>query len=177
MIETERLILRRWRDSDRAPHAALSADPEVMNWLGGTLMTRAQSDAQIDRFETEIAELGHGVLAIERGGDGVFLGFVALSPIRHPPPVPTGMEIGWRLARHAWGAGYASEAARAVLRDGLDRVGLAEVLSFTAGTNVRSRAVMQRIGLRRRPELDFDHPALAADHPLRAHVVYSTQPR
>ena len=92
-----------------------------------------------------------------------------------PAPAPAGVEIGWRLARHAWGSGYASEAAAAVLKDGLERVGLSEILSFTARSNVRSQAVMRRIGLKRRPDLDFDHPGLAADHPLRPHIVWSTR--
>ena len=175
MIETERLILRRWLDRDREPYAAMSADPDVMDWLGGNLMTRAQCDAQIDRLQSEFDLLGYGCLVVERKDDGAFLGFVALAAIRHEPPAPAGVEIGWRLARHAWGSGYASEAAAAVLKDGLERVGLSEILSFTARSNVRSQAVMRRIGLKRRPDLDFDHPGLAADHPLRPHIVWSTR--
>lgn len=174
MIETPRLILRQWRESDRAPFAAMSADPEVMDWLGGTLLSREQSDAKIDVFVSQLDALGHGFLAVERKADGVFLGFIALAPIPPEPGLPKGVEIGWRLARRAWGGGYASEGAAAVLKDGLDRVGLAEIVSFTARTNLRSQAVMRRIGLRRRPDLDFDHPALKRDHPLQAHVVFST---
>ena len=175
MIETERLILRRWLDRDRGPYAAMSADPEVMDWLGGGVRTREQSDAQIDRFLTRFDTLGYGFLAIERKADAAFLGFIALDPADVAPAGPSGVEIGWRLARHAWGSGYATEAAIPVLRDGLDRVGLAEIVSFTARSNVRSQAVMQRIGLHYRPELDFDHPRLAPDHPLRSHVVWSTR--
>jgi RimJ/RimL family protein N-acetyltransferase len=87
----------------------------------------------------------------------------------------TSVEIGWRLARPVWGSGYATEAAAAILKDGLERVGLAEIVSFTARGNVRSQAVMERIGLHRRPDLDFDHPKLAAEHPLRPHIVWSTR--
>ena len=176
MMETERLVLRRWHDRDREPYAALSADPAVMDWLGGKLFTREQTDAQIDSLQAELDDLGHGCLAIQRQSDGAFLGTIALAPIDLKPPAPSGVEIGWRLARHAWGHGYATEAAAAVLMDGLDRVGLAEIVSFTAHSNVRSQAVMGRIGLHRRPDLDFDHPNLAADHPLRPHVVFSTRP-
>lgn len=176
MIETDRLILRRWLDRDRAPYAAMSADPEVMDWLGGNLRTRDESDAQIDRFLSRFDTLGYGFLAIERKADQVFLGFIALDPTDVAPAGPDGVEIGWRLARHAWGNGYATEAATAVLKDGLERVGLSEIVSFTARTNVRSQAVMRRIGLFYRPELDFDHPRLALDHPLRPHVVFSTRP-
>ena len=174
MIETDRLILRRWRDADRDPYGAMSADPAVVDWLGGT-QTRAESDAQIDRFEARIEQLGHGVWALERKADGAFLGFSALAVTDHPPPVPQGVEVGWRLAHHAWGFGYATEAARALLVHGFERLGLDEILSFTAATNLRSQAVMRRIGLAPRPDLDFVHPALAEGHPLRPHVVWAAR--
>ena len=174
-LETGRLILRRWRGADRDPYAAMSADPAVMDWLGRAPMTRAESDAQIDRFEAEFEQLGHGFFALERKPDGVFLGFVALAPIPHGPPRPRGYEIGWRLARPAWGFGYATEAARVLLRYGFEQLELPEIVSFTAATNLRSQAVMRRIGLHRRPDLDFDHPALAEEHPLRPHLVFGTR--
>jgi ribosomal-protein-alanine N-acetyltransferase len=175
VIETERLVLRRWLDRDREPYAAMSADPEVMDWLGGGIRTRAQSDAQIDRFLARHDALGYGFLAIERKADAAFLGFVGLDIADVAPAGPNGIEIGWRLARHAWGCGYATEAAHPVLEDALGRLGLADVLSFTARSNIRSQAVMRRIGLNPRPDLDFDHPRLAVDHPLRPHVVWSTR--
>ncbi len=172
MIETARLILRPWRDTDREPYAAMSGDRRVMDWLGSEPLSRRQSDAAIDRLRAEFDRLGHGVLVIERKADGLFLGCVALAAVPHSPPVPQGLEIGWRLAHHAWGEGYASEAAAAVLDDAFARLRVPEVFAFTAATNLRSQAVMRRIGLTRRPDLDFDHPALASDHPLRRHVVY-----
>jgi RimJ/RimL family protein N-acetyltransferase len=174
MIETGRLILRRWRDADRDPYGAMSADPAVMDWLGGT-RGRAESDAQIDRFEAQLEERGHGVLALERKADGAFLGFAALAVTDHPPPVPQGVEVGWRLARHAWGFGYASEAGLALLADGFERLGLDEIVSFTAAANLRSQAVMRRIGLVRRADLDFDHPLFEDGHPLRPHVVFAAR--
>ncbi len=174
MIETERLILRRWRESDREPYGAMSADPAVMDWLGGT-RPRGESAAQIDHFEARIEQHEHGVLALERKADGEFLGFAALAVTDCPPPVPQGVEVGWRLARHAWGFGYATEAARALLVHGFEHLGLDEIVSFTAATNLRSQAVMRRIGLERRPDLDFDHPAFAEGHPLRAHVVFAAR--
>ena len=171
MIETARLILRRWRAADLAPFAAMSADPEVMDWLGGT-MSEAQSEAATDAIEARFERLGYGRFAIERKDDGAFLGFAGLAPAHESKPVPEGVEIGWRLIRAAWGRGYATEAASAALSDGFTRLALAEILAFAAETNLRSQAVMARLNMTRDPARDFDHPALAADHPLRRHVVY-----
>lgn len=170
-IETERLILRRWREEDRGPYAAMSADPEVMRWLGREPMTRVESDAQFARFEANLDARGLGFLAAERRADGALLGYIALAPIPAEPPVPHGWEIGWRLARPHWGEGYASEGAAALLAHGF-AAGVEEVLSFTAASNSRSRAVMRRIGLERRAELDFEHPRLSVGDSLRSHVVY-----
>ncbi|MEO7027522.1 MAG: GNAT family N-acetyltransferase [Caulobacteraceae bacterium] len=171
MIETERLILRRWREADREPYAAMSADPEVMRWLGRGPMTRVESDAQLARFEASADPRGLGFLAAERRADGALLGYIALAPIPVEPPVPQGWEIGWRLARPYWREGYASEGAATLLAHGF-AAGLTEVLSLTAASNLRSRAVMRRIGLRPRPDLDFEHPRLSVGDSLRSHVVY-----
>jgi len=173
VIETERLILRSWRDADQEPYAAMMADPEVGYWLGATL-SRAEADAQVDRFMASAAAVEPGFLAVERRSDGVFLGAACLRTVVGDDHPMTGhVEIGWRFARVAWGSGYATEAARALLELGFQRLGLAEIVSFTAVSNVRSRAVMERLGLTRQPDRDFDHPALAADHPLKSHVVYA----
>ena len=175
MLQTERLILRRWRSADLEPYAAMMADPEVGYWLAGT-MTRDQCEAQIARFEAQFEARGFGLNAVERKADGAFLGFTGLAVTGATfagTPVAGTVEIGWRLARHAWGAGYASEAARAVLAAAFGQLGLLEIVSFTAVGNVRSRAVMRRIGLAHDPKRDFDHPNLAADHPLLRHVVYA----
>ena len=171
MIETERLILRPWRDTDRAPYAAMMADPEVGYWLGATL-TREESDAQIDRFMAANADRDPGFLAMERRGDGAFLGAACLRPVPAGHPMVGTVEVGWRMTRNAWGSGYATEAARMLITDGFSRLDLGEIVSFTAVSNMRSRAVMERLGFARSPDRDFDHPALAPDHPLRAHVVY-----
>ena len=173
MIETPRLILRRWRDSDREPFAALHADHRVMDWLGREPYSRQQSDLRIDRFEAQFETLGYGFLALQRKVDAKFVGFVGLAPVDEGPPAPQGVEFVWRLSFDAWGQGYASEAAEAVMADGFGRVKLQDILAYTAATNLRSQSVMRRIGMSRRPDLDFDHPALAEDHPLRPHVVYS----
>lgn len=172
MIETGRLFLRRWRDTDRAPYATMMADPEVGYWLGSTL-TPEESDAQIDRFMAAKGDREPGFLAMERRGDGAFLGAACLRPVLDGHPLVGTVEVGWRLARNAWSSGYATEAARHLVTDGFSRLGLGEIVSFTAVSNLRSSAVMERLGFARSPDRDFDHPALAPDHPLRAHVVYS----
>ena len=172
MIQAERLILRGWRDADRAPYAAMMADPEVGYWLGATLST-VESNAQIDRFIATKNDREPGFLAMERRGDGAFLGAACLRRVHEDHPMAGTVEVGWRMARGAWGSGYATEAARILLGDGFSRLGLGEIVSFTAVTNLRSRAVMERLGFARSPDRDFDHPALAPEHPLRDHVVYT----
>jgi RimJ/RimL family protein N-acetyltransferase len=175
VIETQRLILRRWRESDRAPFAAMMADPYVGYWLGGT-MTHDEADAYLERVDRCFEALGYGRFAVEQRAEGRFLGFVGLAPVHESYrglAIAGGIEVGWRLTREAWGHGYATEAARAAVDDGFSHVGLPEIVSFTAASNQRSRAVMERLGLVRDPTRDFDHPQLAADHPLRPHVVYA----
>jgi RimJ/RimL family protein N-acetyltransferase len=170
-LETERLVLREWRDEDREPFATLNADERVAEHLSGPL-DRAASDALIDRIVAHWASDGHGLWAVERREDGRFLGFVGLAAPNFEAAFTPCVEIGWRLAADAWGRGYATEAARAALRFGFERLGLDEIVSFTVPANVRSRAVMERLGLTRDPADDFDHPSLAADDPRRRHVLY-----
>jgi RimJ/RimL family protein N-acetyltransferase len=171
MIRTERLILRPWRETDKPAFAAMSADPRVMDWLGGTL-NREEADAVMDRLMARLARQGWGVWAVEVAGGPEFIGCTGLSTPSEGHPMHPSVEIGWRLARDAWGQGYASEGAKAALAYGLETLGLKEIVSFAARTNLRSQAVMRRIGMTRRPELDFDHPRedLGA---LRPHVVYA----
>ena len=164
MIRTERLVLRQWREADKKPFAALNADPVVMEHFPST-MTRAASDAFADFVIARIAERGWGLWAVE--ADGEFIGFVGLNE----PDFMPGVEIGWRLARDAWGHGYATEAAQAVLEYARDELGLAEVISFTSTTNLRSQRVMERIGMTRDPDGDFDHPRVD-DPRIRRHVLY-----
>ena len=170
-LETERLRLRGWRASDLAPFAALNADPEVMEHFPERL-DRAASDALVARIEAGWAEDSLGLWAVERRADGEFLGFVGLSRPSFEAHFTPAVEVGWRLARDAWGHGYATEAAREALRFGFENLGLSEIVSFTVPANVRSRAVMERIGMRRDIADDFDHPRLPAGHPLRTHVLY-----
>lgn len=167
-LRTERTVLRRWRDSDLAPFAEMNADVEVMEFYPSTL-SRDDSDAFVRRITDEIERTGHGLWALEI--DGRFAGYVGTTSVTFEGDLHGATEIGWRLARWAWGHGYASEAARAVLDDAFRLRELDRIVSFTTETNVRSRAVMERIGLVRRPDLDFDHPRLP-DWWGRRHVVY-----
>ena len=172
-IETERLLLRRWREADREPFAAINADAEVMYWHGRGPLTRQGSDASIDRYEEHFEKYGFGFWAIERKGDGAFLGVTGLRHVDEPdrPDVPC-VEIGWRLARPMWGRGYATEAARAALADGFERASLEEVLAWTAVANARSQAVMRKAGMVRDRARDFAMTSLPLGHPLRAHVLF-----
>lgn len=169
-LDTERLRLRAWRDADREPFAALNADPAVMEYFPA-LLDRAASDAGIDIWRQQFAERGWSNWAVEVKATGAFIGFIGLSIPRRPLPCSPCVEVGWRLARSAWGRGYASEGARASLRCGFERLGLAEIVSFTAIDNRRSRAVMERIGMRDAHQ-DFEHPGVPEGHPLRLHCLY-----
>lgn len=169
-FDTPRLHLRQWHEDDLAPFAALNADPEVMTHFPAPL-TRAASDALARRCQALIAERGWGFWAAELKESRQFVGFLGLhTPIAELPFAPC-VEVGWRLARAHWGRGLASEGARGALEVGFEKLGLTEIVSFTALGNLRSQAVMARIGMRRSDE-DFDHPAVPPDSPLRAHCLY-----
>lgn len=171
LIRTERLILRTWREEDRAPFAALNADPEVREHFPGP-MPAAESNALVDFIGGHWAEHGWGLWAVEVPGVAPFIGFVGLTVTDHlgGPMV----EVGWRLARQHWGRGYATEGAREALRFGFEDLGLPGIVAFTVPQNMRSRRVMEKIGMRRAPWLDFDHPRVdpAAYPHLVRHVVY-----
>jgi ribosomal-protein-alanine N-acetyltransferase len=171
-LRTDRLLLRGWRDSDRAPFAALNADPEVREHFPGGAMTRAESDALVDRFLVRWKDEGHAPWAVERLDDGTFLGFIGLLSIHFEAQFTPAVEVGWRLARSAWGHGYATEGGRASLRWGFENLGLDEIVSFTTPGNVRSRAVMDRLEMTHDAAGDFDHPLIPEGHPLRRHVLY-----
>ncbi|WP_081070042.1 GNAT family N-acetyltransferase [Burkholderia cepacia] len=175
-IPTERLILRRWKSDDVEPFASLSSDPDVTSWLGRGPMSTIEAAQALDQCEAHFNEYGFGLWAVERVVDGVLIGQCGLRhmlSLNHP--MTPSVEFSWRLGRFAWGHGYMTEAARSALEDGFQRVGLHRVHAWTAATNIRSQQVMHRIGMQRAERLDFDHPALAPDHPLRRHVVYCAE--
>jgi ribosomal-protein-alanine N-acetyltransferase len=163
--------MRRWREEDLEPFAALNADPEVMEHFVAPL-TRMESDAFAARIEERFGEHGYGLWALEVKATGEFIGFTGLVLQTFPAHFTPAVEIGWRLARRAWGHGYASEAARAALDHGFGPAGLDEIVSMTAATNLRSQRVMERIGMHRDPADDFDHPNVPSGSPLQPHVLY-----
>lgn len=169
LYETARLRLRPWRDEDRLPYAALNADPEVREYFPGVL-DFAGSEAERERIQARIEQQGWGFWAVELKETSAFIGFTGLNAPEGLPCSPC-VEIGWRLARAYWGKGYASEAAREALRIGFEQLALDEIVAFTALSNHRSRAVMERLGMRNTQE-DFDHPRVPAGHPLRRHCLY-----
>jgi RimJ/RimL family protein N-acetyltransferase len=170
-LPTERLLLRRWRTSDLAPFAALNADPVVMESFPKPL-TRAESDAMVERIETSFSRDGLGLWAVEVVASGEFAGFVGLWRPGFEAHFTPAVEVGWRLAARHWGRGYATEAARAAVADGFDRLGLDEIVSFTSVDNERSRRVMRAIGMTHDPADDFDHPGMPPGHRLVRHVLY-----
>jgi len=170
-LRTARLLLRRWRQIDREPFANLNADPVVMEHFPGVL-SRAESDAMVDRIEAQFDEVGYGLWAVETPDEAPFIGFVGLSVPKFQAHFMPAVEIGWRFDRTYWGRGFATEAARAALADGFGRVGLTEIVSFTAPANVRSIRVMDRLGMTHNPADDFEHPTLPEGHRLRRHVLY-----
>jgi len=170
-LVTKRLLLRPWREEDLPAFAALNADPEVMEFMPKRL-DRSESDALARRMGDEVLRQGYGQWAVEVPGVAGFVGFVGLSPPSFEAHFTPCMEVGWRLARRHWGQGYATEAARAALAFGFGTLGLDEIVSFTVPANLRSRRVMERLGMTRSPADDFDHPRLPAGHPIRAHVLY-----
>jgi RimJ/RimL family protein N-acetyltransferase len=173
MIETARLVLRPWRQSDLLPFAEQNAKPLVMRFLGGVL-TRRESDAYVENGQAP--SRGNGVLQMGRRSPGVapFIGAVGLSRLTFAAWFTPAVEVAWRLHRHCCGQGYATEAARAAIADGFERVGLGEIVAITALGNTASIRVMQRLGMTR--SIEFDHPRLPETSPLRRHVLYRLAP-
>ncbi|MFY9268602.1 MAG: GNAT family N-acetyltransferase [Candidatus Manganitrophaceae bacterium] len=169
-FDTDRLRFRQWCAADREPFAALNADPKVMEFYPAPL-GRAESDAMASRCETLIAERGWGFWAVEIKNTHGFIGFVGLHIPAPELPFSPCVEVGWRLAAKHWGKGFATEAARGALHIGFERLGLAEIVSFTSAINLRSRAVMLKLGMRETEET-FEHPNVPVSSVLRQHCLY-----
>lgn len=171
VIETERLRLRTWRVADREPFAEMNADSRVMEFLPGVL-SRVESEAFADRIEAHFGRHGFGLLAAELRDCERLIGFAGFAVPGFETHFPPCVEIGWRLAAEYWGRGFATEAARAVMRYGGEVLGLQEVVSFTVPGNVRSGRVMEKTGMTHDAADDFEHPLLPEGHRLRRHVLY-----
>lgn len=175
-LATARLTLRRWRTSDREPFRAINADPRVMEFFPA-LLTPQESDDLIARIEQHFDQNGFGVYAAELIETRTFIGFVGLNIPSFEAPFMPAVEIGWRLAHDYWGRGLTTEGARAVLQYAFETLQLPSpifpsLVSFTVPANLRSRRVMEKIGMVHNPDDDFDHPSLPEGHPMRRHVLY-----
>ena len=173
MIETYRLILRRWVDTDRPVFYRQCSDPRVMEFLGG-VQTRAQTDAALDRHNGYIDSHGYGFWAVKRRADGAMLGFCGLKPGALGTPIEGRTEIGWRFGIEHWRQGYAREAAQASLDWGWANLGEDSIWAITVPANAPSWRLMEKLGMQRHADLDFDHPAMPEDSALRGHITYSS---
>jgi RimJ/RimL family protein N-acetyltransferase len=171
LIQTERLLLRRWREEDREPFYQLSSDPRVMEFMPGHL-TRPESDLLVHRINEHFRKHGFGLFAAQLREDRTFIGYLGLAVPTFEASFTPCVEIGWRLAVFHWGRGLATEGARAVVKHAFDGLGLDEIVSFTVPENARSRRVMEKIGMKHDESEDFDHPNLPEGHSLRRHVLY-----
>ena len=174
LIVTERLLLRDWRDADLDPFVAMNADPVVMEFFPETY-TEERTHRFVALIRERWRQLGYSLWAVERKDTGHFIGYIGLWPATFPAHFTPAVEVGWRLAADQWGHGYATEGARAALDYGFNTVGLDEIVSFTSAINVRSWRVMERLGMRRDINGDFEHPNVPAGHPVRPHVLYRTK--
>jgi RimJ/RimL family protein N-acetyltransferase len=170
-LRTERLLLRRWRDSDRLPFQRMNADPRVMEFMPKPL-TPEESDQLVDQAEAHFDRRGFGPFAVDLLETNCFIGFIGLSVPSFDAHFMPAVEIGWRLAFGHWGKGLATEGARAALSYGFKTLGLEQAVSFTVPANLRSRRVMEKLGMMHDPHDDFDHPNLPEGHPMRPHVLY-----
>ena len=172
MIETERLVLRSWRDEDVVPFNAINADPRVMATLG-PLQTLDETAALIARMQVVHAAIGHCLWAVDRKADNTLIGWCGIVRGPEATPIAGKPEIGWRLEYDSWGQGFAREAAQASLDWGFANLTDDAIWAITTPGNSRSWGLMERLGMRRHPDLDFGHPSVAMDSPLRAHLTYS----
>lgn len=174
-LQTDRLLLRRWRPADRAPFARMSADPAVMEFYPA-LLSPEEADVMVDRIETHFTLHDFGPWACELRATGAFIGYIGLVVPRFVAAFTPCVEIGWRLAAPYWGKGLATEGAAAVVRYAFEDLRLDELVSFTVPGNERSRRVMEKLGMTHDPDDDFDHPLVPEGHALRRHVLYRLRP-
>ena len=170
-LETERLILRGWQDSDLEPFSTITADPEVRRYYPNVL-TKDETRLVIERIKSHVEKEGFGLWALELRETGEMIGYTGLSKPTIEAHFMPCVEIGWQIAKHHWGKGYAPEAAIKALEDGFSRLNLNEIVSFTSKLNSKSIRVMEKMGMLRNPKDDYMHPLLPDGHPLKPHVLY-----
>jgi 3-dehydroquinate dehydratase/shikimate dehydrogenase len=170
-ITTERLILRPWREEDLDSLARLNADSRVMEFFLNSL-TREESAARMEVYTQHIQDHGWGLWAVSVPNISDFIGWIGLWPIGFEAHFTPAIEVGWRLLPEFWGQGYATEGARAALEYGFETLKLDEIVSITVPANLRSRRVMEKLGMHRNSKDDFDYPKIPEGHPLRRHVLY-----
>lgn len=171
VIKTKRLVLREWKEEDLEPFALMNGDPRVMEFFPATL-SRKESDDLARRIMAKMRGQSWGLWAASVIGGANFIGFIGLAKPEFEAHFTPAVEIGWRLDTNHWGKGYATEGAKAVLTYGFQTLLLDEIVSFTPVQNMRSRRVMEKIGMHHNPQDEFDHPKLPENHPLRRHVLY-----
>ncbi len=171
ILRTRRLILRRWKESDLLPFARMNADERVMEFMLGK-MTKEETCQSIEGIKKHFDAHGFGRWAVEIADSGKFIGFVGISIPPYTLPFSPCVEVAWRICPEEWGRGYAPEAAKEALREGFERVELEEIVSFTTLTNLKSRRVMEKLGMQHSPDQNFDHPMVPEGHSLRRHVLY-----
>jgi RimJ/RimL family protein N-acetyltransferase len=171
MIETARLLLRDWREEDIEPFIRHTNTPAVMRWLGGPRSPEEHRRIIHERMMRWQRERGFTFWVVERRQDGELLGFCGIKIADgEGTPIAGEHEIGWRLREDAWGQGYAKEAATAALDFAFDRIGAAQVVAITFAPNEASWGLMERLGMRRREDLDHDDPRFPELNPT---IVYS----
>ncbi len=171
MLETKRLILRDWKDSDRAPYAALNADPKVMKYMPGVL-SEQETDELIARIRQSFEENGYGRFAVTLKDSGEFIGSIGLMKTNFDAPFTPAVEIGWRIAHPYWNKGYATEGALAVVMNAFEELDIPEIIAFAPKENAASQRVMDKLGMAYERGGNFMHPGLPPDHKLALHVLY-----
>ena len=172
IAETDRLILRTWEPADRAEFLRHCNTPAVTRYLGG-VQSAEESSAAFERIDAYQRDSGHTFWIVERKSDGALLGFCGLKSVGDEGmPIDGEVEIGWRLREDAWGQGYAREAAEAALAWGWKNLGASRIVAITTPGNEPSWRLMERLGMTRRPELDFAHPNIPPGDPFSAHITY-----
>jgi len=171
IIATPRLILRTWKQEDIDPYFRINQDPKVIEFLRGPL-TLDEVNAFVSNVNNQQEKYGYTLWAVEVKQTGTFIGFIGLNYTNWESHFTPAVEIGWRLDSKSWGQGYATEGAKAALDFAFNKMNLQEIVSFTVPDNKRSIQVMERIGLKRDLNGDFEHPKLPKDHRLLKHILY-----